>query len=198
MKHHFSASTHHFHLTDQIEPLLFIKSTFSISTYVSDFDILFILLLQLPVNAVILLLICWNVNTRQTVFPVELCAKPGAGLLVQGNPKRIFFSSENHWKSLITVKLGGKKLECFFCQWQCRKTPKCVDFRFYQWRHTLISPSSQWLLYVEKRCTSSSDSVNDYTVMSNSGGSQDVETDQWDFDGMVGDKMSDGNAFREL
>ena len=48
---------------------------------------------------------------------------------------------------------------------------------------------------IEKQCTSSSDSDTDSTIIRNSEGSQNVETDRWDFEGTVGDKISDGNAF---
>ena len=34
--------------------------------------------------------------------------------------------------------------------------------------------------------------------MNNSEGSQYVETDQWDFEETIGDKMNDGNAFRGI
>ena len=43
---------------------------------------------------------------------------------------------------------------------------------------------------------SSWDSDTDSTVISNSDASQCVETDQWDFDETIGNKISDGNAFR--
>ena len=39
--------------------------------------------------------------------------------------------------------------------------------------------------YIEKQCISSLDS----TVISNSKGSQYVETDQWDFEETIGDKI---------
>ena len=45
-------------------------------------------------------------------------------------------------------------------------------------------------------CRSSSDSDSNCTVISNTDGSQNVETDQWDFEETVGDKISDGNTFR--
>ena len=48
---------------------------------------------------------------------------------------------------------------------------------------------------LEKRCRSSSDSDTDSTVISNTDGSQHVESDQWDFEETIGDKISDGNAF---
>ena len=48
--------------------------------------------------------------------------------------------------------------------------------------------------YIEKLCISSSDSDIDSTVINNSEGSQYVETDQWDFEETIGDKMNDGNA----
>ena len=34
--------------------------------------------------------------------------------------------------------------------------------------------------------------------MNNSEGSHNVETDQWDFEETIGDKISDGNAFRGI
>ena len=49
--------------------------------------------------------------------------------------------------------------------------------------------------YIEKQCISSSDSDTDSTVISNSEGSQYVETDQCDFEEMVINKISDGNTF---
>ena len=49
--------------------------------------------------------------------------------------------------------------------------------------------------HVEKRCRSSSGSDTDSSVISNSERSQDVETDRWDFEETIGDKISDGNAF---
>ena len=42
---------------------------------------------------------------------------------------------------------------------------------------------------------SSLDSDIDSTIISNSEGSENVKTDQWDFEETVGDKISDGNAF---
>ena len=50
--------------------------------------------------------------------------------------------------------------------------------------------------YIEKQCRSSSDSDADSTVISNTDGSRNVETDQWDFEETGGDKISDGNVFR--
>ena len=44
----------------------------------------------------------------------------------------------------------------------------------------------------------SSDSNTDSNVISNSDGSQYVETNQWDFEGTLVDKISDGNAFGEI
>ena len=41
----------------------------------------------------------------------------------------------------------------------------------------------------------SSDSDTDSTIISNTEGSQDVETDQWDFEETIGDKISNGNTF---
>ena len=41
----------------------------------------------------------------------------------------------------------------------------------------------------------SSDSDTDATVISSSVGSQNVETDWWDFEEAVGDRISDGNSF---
>ena len=51
------------------------------------------------------------------------------------------------------------------------------------------------MAHIEKLCISSSNSNTNSTLISNSEGSQYVETDQWDFEEMVGDKISDGNAF---
>ena len=48
---------------------------------------------------------------------------------------------------------------------------------------------------MEKQCGSSSDSDTDSTVIRNSEGSQNVETDQWDFEETIGEKINDGNAF---
>ena len=45
---------------------------------------------------------------------------------------------------------------------------------------------------------SSSDSDTDSTVIRNSDGSQNVETDQWDFEETNGDKITDGNAFKGM
>ena len=45
---------------------------------------------------------------------------------------------------------------------------------------------------------SNSDSDTDSNVISNSEGFQYVDTDQWDFDETIGDKISDGNAFRGI
>ena len=42
---------------------------------------------------------------------------------------------------------------------------------------------------------SSLDFDTDSTVIHNFEGSQFVETDQWDFEGMFGDKIQNGNSF---
>ena len=45
---------------------------------------------------------------------------------------------------------------------------------------------------------SSSDSDNDSTIIRNTEGSQNVETDMWDCEETIGDKIIDGNPFREI
>ena len=42
---------------------------------------------------------------------------------------------------------------------------------------------------------SSSDFDTDSTIISNSESSQNIKTDQWDFEESIGDKISDRNAF---
>ena len=49
--------------------------------------------------------------------------------------------------------------------------------------------------YMEKQCMPISNSDTDSTVISNSDGSQNFETAHWDFEGTVGDKIRNGNAF---
>ena len=77
---------------------------------------------------------------------------------------------------------------------KCRKKPERCDCFSLVTSHlepTLI----QMAAYVEKRCISILGSDTDSTVISNSEGSQHVETDQWDFVGSIGDQISDGNTF---
>ena len=67
-------------------------------------------------------------------------------------------------------------------------------FNFRQWRHTLNLSWSERQL-TSRNCISSSDSDIDSTIIRNSEGDQNIETDQWDFEETIGDKISDGNAF---
>ena len=52
--------------------------------------------------------------------------------------------------------------------------------------------------YIEKRCISRSDADTNSTIISNSEGSQYVETDLWDFEETIGDKISNWNDFRRI
>ena len=45
---------------------------------------------------------------------------------------------------------------------------------------------------------SGQDSNTDSTVISYTEGSHNVESDQWDFEGTIGDKIIHGNAFRGI
>ena len=49
--------------------------------------------------------------------------------------------------------------------------------------------------YIEQQCRSSSDSETDSAVIRNTDGSQNVESDHWDFEETIWDKICDGNAF---
>ena len=50
-------------------------------------------------------------------------------------------------------------------------------------------------VYIENQCMPSSESDTDFTVMSESKGSENVESYQWVFEETTGDKISNGNAF---
>jgi len=51
---------------------------------------------------------------------------------------------------------------------------------------------------IQKQCISSSDSDSDSTIVTNSECSHYIETDQWEFEETIGDKISDGNTFRRI
>ena len=77
---------------------------------------------------------------------------------------------------------------------KCQKKPESVDFRFSQMTSHLEPILNQIAVYIEKQCISSSDSDVDSTVISNSEGSQYVESDQWDFEETT-EQNYFGNAF---